>query len=251
MNTDEQKRTDQDLRRLIQRQFVLLDFQAEDRSSPVRAWPISSGLSDIESARIFEILEKWCWIAGAQSSTNEIKCVITDKGNKYLSQIRAGQTIVETDEINFDEDDRLVLRRRAECTVSLPDGTSPIQKIRQSIHSAWIWCNLRKLGPAAALCFALALVVSGVQIITNGPHWDPWGILLVAIGVIIFLGRISFRSQNYSSADSVFRWLPAGICLVVLLPIGWQFLDLSGLALTLHYWMFQPILGVLAAVFRH
>ena len=205
-----------EIRKLIQRQLMLLDFQEKESEWGLRTWPTLPGNSPRKSMRLFEMLERWGWIAGSPLSRDSLKCIITSEGVQRVSRIREGQPILNATDLDIVDCDRHIL-----CEDSirpLPERiTSWLDRFPISISCLWV-----------ILCLGILLIVVGIHLwipegtkIPGGPSFKSWGTLSVALGASLAFVSLRIGFRHIERRYPAFCWLPAGVALLVFIPIAW------------------------------
>ena len=250
MTAQDKQNGDAQLRSLVRRQLLLLDFQTEDNPTAARTWPEFPNLSPRESYHLFGVMERWGWVAGSQVNATEIKCVITSEGSKALNLLKSGRQPDETDSQSFTDEDRRVLWPLNERIEQFPDAPAPVNRVWTALRWSWSTINNLRLGPASTLCYGLAAAVVGTQYVTAGSPLMRWGLLLIVLGTVIFAGRLAVATRPFSSARASFRWLPLGVSAVVILPL-WLFIPEHRESLYSTYYGFALLgLAALSLVFE-
>ena len=210
MSADKATATNCKMSRLIQRQLLLLDFQEQENEWGLRTWPTVPGISLDKSRRLFEILERWGWIAGSPFPPDSLKCVVTSKGVEQLARIKTGQPLMGATNLDLVDGDLQVLCEDSSQT--LPDKIrSWINKLPNSIPCLWL-----------LLCLGILLIVVWTHLsIPEGPTFGFGGTLLMGIGAILTVGTLRLWFRNVQRRYTALSWLPAGIALVLFIPIAW------------------------------
>lgn len=140
--TSENKDTATKLARIVQRQFLLLDHQIPDDDDHLYTWPTMSGVSALQSMRLYEILERIGWIAGFPAGHWGFRCTITGPGRQMLTQIRNGQPLVPDGHLEFNDDDFSLLTNAGNDAVFIVhgddlNGTNPFATEVKRHIEAW------------------------------------------------------------------------------------------------------------------
>ena len=250
MTAQDEQNGDAQLRSLVQRQLLFLDFQYADNPTGVRTWPRFPDLSPRESYHLFGVMERWGWVVGSQANATEIKCVITSEGSKALNLLKSGHRPAETDQQSFTDEDRRVLGPPNERVEQFPNTRTPFKRIWTGSRGCWSTINNLALGPASTLCYGLAAAVAGTQYATPESPLMRWGLLLMVLGTAIVAGRLVVAIRPFSGAESAFRWLPLGVWAVVILPL-WLFIpEQRELSYSSYYWLALLALALLSGILK-
>ena len=218
MATKNLENANANLKRLMQRQLTLLDFQDRENEYGLRTWPNLPGLTARQSERVFMILERWGWIAGSPFRPNEFKCAITSKGAERLAKINVGQPLMEATGLIFLDDDHSILDQVA--SESPPADKSKRSRSRKVI--SWI---SRHTGSRDGLWTILFL---GIVLIMVGVHFSKLdglmlisrGTLSVMLGFACAVGSLRWGFQSVERRYPTMSWLPVGISLLLSIPIA-------------------------------
>ena len=250
MTAQDKQPIDADLGTLVRRQLLLLDFQIEEKGTTTRTWPRLPGLSAKESYHVFAAMERWGWVAGSRVDATEIRCIITSEGSNALNLLKMGRPLGEVAEQGFSVEDRCVLSSAVERSKKFPIKPMPLERVWTGTQRCWSTFNNSKPGPASVLCFGLAAAVAGIPYASPGSSLMTWGLLLIVLGVAIVAGRLAVAIRSSESARTAFRWLPLGVCGVVIVPL-WLFVpETQGFSLSTYYWIVLFVLAVLSFIFR-
>ena len=210
MAEDKAKATKCKISRLIQRQLMLLDFQEQENEWGLRTWPTVPGISLHKSRRLFEMLERWGWIAGSPFPPDSYKCIVTSQGVERLARIKSGQPLMDGTDLDIIDGDRQILC--GDSGKTLPD------KIK-----SWI-CQLPSSRPCmwVILCLGIVLIMVGTHLsIPDGPMFKSWGTLLVTLGAIFAVGILRWWFRSVQQRYTALSWLPVGVALFLFIPIAW------------------------------
>lgn len=210
MAEDKAKATNCNISRLIQHQLMLLDFQEQENEWGLRTWPTVPGISLHKSRRLFEMLERWGWIAGSPFPPDSYKCIVTAKGVERLARIKVGQPLMGTTDLDIIDGDCQILC--GDSSRTLPDKIrSWIYQLPNSRPCLWV-----------ILWLGIVLIVVGAHLsIPEGPMFKSWRTLLVALGAILAGGILRWWFRNIQQRYTALSWLPVGVALLLFIPIAW------------------------------
>ena len=206
---------------LIQRQLMLLDFQEQEKEWGLRTWPTAPGISMDESRRLFEIMERWGWIAGSPLPPDNFKCVITSQGVERLTKIKAGQPLMDAKDLKFVDDDHRILGKVA-IEPSLLDGEDSSRTLPDKI-GAWIY-QLSNSRPFLCLIsfLGIVLITMGTHLnILEGLTFQSWGTLLITVGALFAVGSLRWGFRNVERRHTALRWFLVVIALLLFILIAW------------------------------
>ena len=122
MATDN-KGSENNLARIVQRQLLLLAHQDHDEETGLYTWPTMAGVSARQSVRLYEILERLGWVAGFPAAHWGFSCTITNPGTTILSQIRDGQPLTPTsNDLGFTDEDQSILTNAGNDAIFIVHG---------------------------------------------------------------------------------------------------------------------------------
>ena len=221
MEAEKEKATNDYVSRLIQRQLMLLDFQEQENELGHRTWPTVPGISLDKSRRLFEILERWGWIAGSPFPPDHFKCIITSQGVEQLARIKAGQPLTSAPDLNIVDDDHRILDK----ITSDPWLPNSADAGRAFLQKIWSWTYQQYNSRPCLwliLCLGIVLLLAGTQLgLSEGLMFKSRGTALVALGAVLTVGSLRKGFRSIERRYPALSWLPAGLTLLLFIPIAW------------------------------
>ena len=229
MATAKETITDANLKKLVQRQLLLLSSFDENNPSAPRPWPGLWGLSERESMAIFEILERWGWVAGYPGQSGEFVCIITPLGSDRLTRVKGGQSLIGSADLAFRATDRKILAA-ATTRIGPPRSASGSgQKwIQRKVSSISSWVHQRvdsKFGMLFVIVLIPVLFGAGAYIKgLEEASLQYWSTLATALGGVVVGGGFSVPFQRWEKSKWFMRWIPLliaipGFALVILVSL--------------------------------